>query len=403
MILFATIGSRYLAMEVNSSKITDLLAGSSTATLASVQHLRLTSLPGDDLAEDDFAYRVNSLLEAMSGLVSITICIPSMARLHPSNSLPKVLDILHSASHRHPQCRLGLVVLEAEQAWSALTVLNRIIELQLELHSLELSRAFFPIGAFLRTAQACNLACLTLHTTQVSVAPEEATGTDTSVPVRIPSLSSLTADMHSEPSSGMQVLLQTAASTLSHLDLSRDGGSVTIRGLNFPRLARLNLSEVLLPEIVHAQMPVLQNLSILTITHTESCRLIQDRLQSLPQAPEVRVSRVVAGEVSDALARLAETFVAVNIVIETLAVRDPAQVKPAALAISEHLTNAGPPIEHDWPLALGDLQYTQLKSIALKLYESSNYEEFIALLKAPNLLSPPKISIVKKKNQNKKR
>lgn len=386
-------------MEVNSNKITDLLARSSLAALSSVQHLKLTSMPGDDLAEEDFADRVHSLLEAMSGLVSITMCIPSMARLHPSNSLPKVLDILQSASRLRPQCRLGLIVREAEQAWSALTVLNRIVELQVELYSLEFSRAFFPVTAFLRAAHACQLASLTLHATQVSVASEGAHGIQASA---LPSFSSLTLEMHSEPSSGLEVLLQTAASSLSHLDLSRDKGSVRIRGLDFPCLIRLELPETLLPEITHTHMPVLKDLSLLTVTQTESCGVIQESLQSLPQIRDVRASRVIAGEASNALAQLEETSASVRIVIETLAVRDPVHLTPAALAISEHLVNAGPPIQQDWPLTFGGLQYPQLKSIVLKVYEGSNYESFITSLIAPNLYSKPNVSLVKRKNQNRK-
>lgn len=368
-----------------------------------MHHLRLTSTPGDDLAEEDFSDRVHSLLKPMTNLASLTICIPTMARLHPSNSLPKVLDVLRDASLLHPNCRLGLVVHEAEQAWGALTILTRIVDLKLALHSIEFSRAFFPAEALIHAAKACGLASLTLHATQVfPSSPDAAAAAATKSNDSIPTLTSFTAHAHSEASPGLDSLLHTASSTLTHLNLSsnsNESGGVTLRDRDFPHLTQLHLHEDLLPEATHARMPSLQDLVMPTLTQTSSCDAIQSMLQpSWPRVRDVRISRVIAGEVSEAFTRLRETHPSVNVTISELAVREPARVTPAALAISEHLINAGPPITGDWPtLGFAERTYPRLKSVVLKVHEGSNHDAFIALLDAPNLDSPPSVSLIGKK------
>ena len=200
----------------------------------------------------------------------------------------------------------------------------------------------------------------------------------------------------------MDFLVQTAASTLTDLDLS-SSSSVTLRDLEFPQLLRLNLHEDLLPEAMAAQMPNLQELVLRTLTRTQSCETIQPMLQLWPHLRDIRVSRVVAGDMSEALVQLAQTHASVKVTIVELAVREPAHLTPAALNMSEHLVNAGPPIAGDWPLGFEQQQYPRLKSIVLKVHDGHNHVEFITSLDAPNLTGPPSISLIKKKGKASKR
>lgn len=349
----------------------------------------------------------------MTGLVSLTICIPSMARLHPSNSLPKVLGVLRDASILHTQCRMGLEVHEAEQAWSALTVLERIVKLELPLHTIEFTRAFFPVETLIHAAQICGLESLSLHATQVSSfsRPSNAAATIMHDPRQelpsIPTLTSLTAPADSESSPGLDTLLHTTANMLTQLDLSSsNGGSgLTLRERDFPRLARLSLHEELLLEAIGAHMPALQEVILPTLMRAESCNAIQEVLRSSwPGVRDVRVSQVVVGDVSEALTRLGQAHASVRVTIKTLAVREPSRLTPAALAISEHLTNIGPPIAEEWPLGFDQCQYPRLKSIVLKVKEGCNHDEFIASLDAPNLEGPPSITLIgKRKGKSGKR
>ena len=198
-----------------------------------------------DLVEEDFTPRVQSLLKETTNLESLTLCIPSMARLHPSNSLPKALDVLNGAAKLRPSCCLGLIVHEAEHAWSALTILNGIVELKLQLYSLEFSRAFFQVEVLIEAAKSCGLVSLTISATQVFSSSPELT---TASPVSIPTLMSLVVNAGSESSPGLNNLLKTAASTLTHLELSSNASSgvenpLTLHGIDFPNLVDETSSE----------------------------------------------------------------------------------------------------------------------------------------------------------------
>ena len=319
-----------------------------------------------------------------------------MARLHPSNSLPKVLDVLHEVAELRPQCRLGLVIYEAEQAWSALTILNMIIELKLKLVTLEYMRAFFPVETLIQAATSCGLERLTLDHTQVSI-----TRSADHEDLLIWTLKSLTIS-NSVASPGLLALISAAEASLTHLDISGIGEEDTeleLKAPVCPRLTHLRVDEEILPILTDAKTPMLRSLRIRTLTQIEGCEVIRHLLtpEYLPLR-DVRVEKVEADVMSDALARLSSDFPSATVAIRQLAIREASTLTTSSLGIAENLVNAGPPIKGDWPFAAfsgdGKRQYPRLKSIVLKVLGESNVGEFIAGLDAPNLECAAKVEVV---------